>query len=63
MKVQVDPDRCQGHTMCAMRAPQLFELGDLDGHATAISGDVPAGLEAQALEAVASCPEQAISVL
>jgi ferredoxin len=62
MKIQVDPDRCQGHTICAMRAPDLFELSDIDGHATAIAGDVPAEREADALEAFHSCPEQAIVV-
>ena len=61
MKVHVDPDRCQGHTLCAMIAPDLFQLDDIDGHSTVIiAGDVPAGLEAKAAEAVRSCPEQAI---
>ncbi len=62
MKIQVDPDRCQGHTICAMRAPDLFELSDIDGHATAITGDVPPEREADAMEAFHSCPEQAIVV-
>ena len=62
MKVHVDPDRCQGHTLCAMRAPDLFELSEIDGHSSAVAGDVPAGLEAGALEAARSCPEQAISL-
>ncbi len=62
MKVRVDPDRCQGHTLCAMRAPDLFELSEIDGHSSAVAGDVPAGLEAGALEAARSCPEQAISL-
>lgn len=62
MKVQVDQDRCQGHTLCAMIAPDIFELSDIDGHATAIAGDVPADLEKSVREAVASCPEKAISI-
>lgn len=62
MKVSVDPDKCQGHTLCAMRAPKLFTLSEIDGHATAIDGDVPPELEADAIEAVNSCPEQAISI-
>ncbi|MCZ4551333.1 ferredoxin [Williamsia limnetica] len=62
MKVQVDQDRCQGHTLCAMIAPDIFELSDIDGHATAISGDVPSGSEKSVREAVASCPEKAISI-
>jgi ferredoxin len=62
MKVWVDPEKCQGHTLCAITAPQLFTLNDLDGHSTAIHGEVPAGLEQLAREAAGTCPEQAISV-
>jgi ferredoxin len=61
VKVHVDPERCQGHTLCSMIAPQLFRLDDEDGHSTAIDGEIPAGLEAKAEEAIRSCPEQAIS--
>ena len=64
MKVHVDPERCQGHTLCAMIAPDLFTLDDVDGHSTAVfDSDVPADLEAKAAEAIRSCPEQAISVI
>ena len=62
MKVQVDPEKCQGHTLCAMRAPALFELSEIDGHSSAVAGEVPADVEAAALEAARSCPEQAISL-
>jgi ferredoxin len=60
MQVRVDPDKCQGHTLCAMRAPKLFELSDIDGHASALVDDVPADQEDDAVEASQSCPEQAI---
>lgn len=63
MKAEVDPQRCQGHTLCAMAAPTLFELSDIDGHATAVDTDIPAHLADSAREAIRSCPEQAISVL
>ena len=63
MKLYVDPDRCQGHTLCSMRAPELFTLDDVDGHSTAIDGEVPSHLEQQATDAVRSCPEQAITVI
>jgi ferredoxin len=62
MKVRVDPDKCQGHTLCWLAAPEAFELDDLDGHATALLGDVPLGDQEQVAEAVLSCPEQAIEV-
>ena len=62
MKVHVDPEKCQGHTLCAMRAPSLFELSEIDGHSSAAAGEVPADLQPDALEAARSCPEQAISL-
>ncbi|RBM21996.1 ferredoxin [Prauserella sp. PE36] len=62
MKVQVDGARCQGHTLCAMIAPHVFELDDVDGHSSPISADVPAGAEDKVREAAGSCPEQAISI-
>jgi ferredoxin len=63
MKLYVDPERCQGHTLCAMAAPDLFTLDDIDGHATALDGEVPEGREGKADEAIRSCPEQAISII
>ncbi len=62
MKLSVDAEKCQGHTLCAMTAPQLFELSPIDGHSTAIMETVPAELHALAREAVGTCPEQAIIV-
>ncbi|WP_029433973.1 ferredoxin [Blastococcus sp. URHD0036] len=62
MKVRVDGEICQGHTLCAMTAPNLFALSDEDGHAWAINEDVPAGQEELAREAARSCPEQAIVI-
>ncbi|TDD86046.1 ferredoxin [Actinomadura darangshiensis] len=62
MKVQVDQELCQGHTLCAMRAPDVFELDDIDGHSSPVSEEVPAGQEGKVREAVRSCPERAISV-
>ena len=62
MKVSVDGTRCQGHTLCAMIAPDSFELDDVDGHASPTSEVVPADQEDAVNEAVHSCPEQAIVV-
>jgi ferredoxin len=60
MKVRVDPELCQGHTLCAMTAPELFGLRDEDGHAYPLGDEVPPELEDKAREAARSCPEQAI---
>lgn len=62
MKVSVDGSRCQGHTLCAMIAPDSFELDDVDGHASPTSEVVPADQEGLVKEAAHSCPEQAIVV-
>jgi ferredoxin len=59
----VDDSRCQGHTLCAMIAPESFELDDIDGRAHAVVEDVPDGQQQRVREAASSCPEQAISVL
>ena len=62
MKVRVDADRCQGHTLCSMIAPESFELDDIEGHASAVTEDVPADQEDAVREAAQSCPEQAILI-
>ncbi|OBI43139.1 ferredoxin [Mycobacterium kyorinense] len=62
MKVWVDPDRCQGHTLCAMIAPDSFVLDDIEGHSSAVTEDVPPEHESQVREAAQSCPEQAICI-
>jgi ferredoxin len=60
VKARVDPELCQGHTLCAMNAPDLFALRDEDGHAYAVDEDVPPGQEEPAREAARSCPERAV---
>ena len=62
MKVWVDTERCQGHTLCAMIAPDSFQLSDIDGSSSAIDDVVPTDREDQVREAAQSCPEQAIMI-
>ncbi len=62
MKVFVDSERCQGHTLCAMIAPESFVLSDIDGTSSPVTEVVPADQEDAVREAVHSCPEQAISI-
>ena len=65
MRVQIDPDRCQGHGRCYDLAPDLFGE-DEDGYATltdlTAGGDVPPGREADVRLAAANCPESAVLV-
>lgn len=62
MKVRVDQDRCQGHTLCAMIAPEMFQLSDIDGSSSAVTEVVPPDQESLVREAAQSCPEQAILI-
>lgn len=61
MNVAVDADTCQGHARCWEICPEVFHLND-EGHAYVESPEVPAGLEERVADAVANCPERAISV-
>jgi ferredoxin len=62
VKVSVDAERCQGHTLCAMIAPDSFELSDIDGTSSPVHEVVPADQEDAVREAAQSCPEQAIAI-
>ncbi|RAV05731.1 ferredoxin [Mycolicibacterium sp. GF69] len=62
MKVSVDGTRCQGHTLCAMIAPDSFELSDIDGTSSPVNEVVPPDQEEVVREAAHSCPEQAITI-
>ena len=62
MKVWVDSERCQGHTLCAMIAPDSFQLSDIDGSSSAVNEVVPSDQQDRVREAALSCPEQAITI-
>jgi ferredoxin len=62
VKVTVDADKCQGHTACAMAAPEVFGLSDDDGHSYVLLPEVPAHLEAAVRTASLNCPERAVVV-
>ena len=62
MKVRVDQERCQGHTLCAMIAPDMFELNDIDGSSSAVTELVPPDQIGAVREAAQSCPAQAILI-
>lgn len=62
MKVAIDAGRCQGHTVCNMIVPEIFELSDDDGHASVSVEIVPAEFEAKVRRAAANCPEGAVVI-
>lgn len=62
MRVYVQEDVCQGHTLCCMTAPEVFGLRDEDGHGfVKVTEFTPEVMEA-AKRAAANCPEQAIVI-
>jgi len=62
MKIVVDNNLCSGHARCAAHAPDLVPL-DEGGFADIADPEVPTGQEALAREAVAACPERAITLI
>ena len=63
MKVQINPERCQGHGRCYDLAPSLFGEDD-EGYGTVLfDGAVPPGREQDARRAELNCPEHAIELL
>ena len=62
MKVQIGPERCQGHGRSYDLAPELFGA-DEEGYGQVLGdGLVPLELERAARLAAANCPERAIDV-
>lgn len=59
MKVKVIKDDCVSCGLCVNEVPAVYSWDD-DEKAKAIEGDVPSNLEAEAKDAVASCPTDAI---
>jgi ferredoxin len=63
VRITFDNSKCQGHGRCYALAPQLFDA-DEEGYAVlkAVEGEVPAGLEDEAILASDNCPEYAIEI-
>jgi ferredoxin len=59
--IVVDQNRCTGHGRCYALHPELFTDDD-EGRPIILIEQVEGASEAQALEAVAACPEDAISL-
>ena len=62
MKIVVDKSKCSGHARCAAAGPDIYELDDM-GYNALTELEVPAGMEKQAQDGAAACPERAISLL
>jgi ferredoxin len=62
MRAVVDPERCQGHALCASFAPDVYVLDEV-GYNRTESTDIPGRLRDQALRGAAACPERAITLV
>lgn len=61
MKVQVDPQLCQGHARCWDICPEVFTIDD-DGYSSVSEAEIASALETKVREAANNCPERAITV-
>jgi ferredoxin len=62
VRVTIDPEACTGHGRCYTLAPGVFDSDDRGLGVVVVDGDIPPELEKAARQAVANCPEQAISI-
>jgi ferredoxin len=62
VRVHVDRDKCQGHNRCYAIAPELFDVDEYGNAFELNDGAVAEGFEDKARQAVANCPEYAISI-
>jgi ferredoxin len=62
MKVVLDPGLCQGHGMCVLEAPEVFELAKNATTVTLLTTEVPDQLLEDVRQAVKYCPNAALSL-
>jgi ferredoxin len=62
LRAFADRERCCGYGICTQLCPDVFKA-DNSGLVYLENEIVPAGLEAEATEAAASCPAQALRVV
>jgi ferredoxin len=60
VRVEVNPDICEGHGQCNAVAPAIYDL-DEGGCCLVNSPEVPPDLESQAEQGALECPVQAIT--
>ncbi|MGH3942916.1 MAG: ferredoxin [Pseudonocardiaceae bacterium] len=62
MRVEVDPDICEGHGQCNAVASQVYDL-DEGGYCLIRHPEVPLELESAAEVGAMACPVYAITVI
>jgi ferredoxin len=62
VKVVVDEGLCQGHGMCVLEAPDVFELAKHATTVTILAGEIDEAGLADVNQAVKYCPNAALSL-
>lgn len=60
MKVQINYDRCEGHSICVRLAPSVFAIGDDDEQVRVIDENPGEAVRDDVILAAKRCPIQAI---
>lgn len=64
MRVVADLEKCQGHGLCRMSAPDVYDVTVDEGQVIVkFDGEIPEELEDGAALGVDSCPEIALSIV
>ncbi|GAB06087.1 ferredoxin [Gordonia amarae] len=61
MRIEVDLDLCQGHGMCELEAPEVFEAHK--DYVEILDSEPDESLRAQVRAAVQYCPTQALRIV
>lgn len=61
MRIDVDRNRCEGHGMCEVVAPEYFALDD-DGNLTVLEEEVSESDEPNLQDAAYACPVAALKL-
>ncbi|AKE88814.1 MULTISPECIES: ferredoxin [Rhodococcus] len=62
MKVEADLDLCQGHAMCSLEAPDVFDVPK-HGKVRILMDDIPEKLCGDVRSAVRYCPTRALRIV
>lgn len=65
MRIKVDLDLCQGHSVCIEECPEVFAVQDQQGgypQVVVLMEEPPESLRSSVMNAVRGCPNRVISV-
>jgi ferredoxin len=62
VRIEADLDLCQGHAMCELEAPDVFEVPH-KGKVRVLDAEPPEDMRREVTAAVRYCPTQALKLL